>query len=45
MLYNKGREANKLFLSPGSDLVQCESGRGKVASGRFCIRSEVSNQA
>lgn len=39
------REANKLFLSAESDLGKCESGRGKVARGRFCIGSEISNQA
>lgn len=39
------REANKLFLSAGSDLGKCESGRGKVTRGRFCIKSQVSNQA
>lgn len=39
------REASKLFLSVGSDLGKYESGRGKVAKGRFCIGSEVSNQA
>lgn len=38
-------EANKLFLSAGNDLGKCESGRGKVDRGRFCIQSEVSNQA